>query len=364
MKFFDAKEEVMDIKLTQYGKHLLSKGKFSPKYYAFYDDDIVYDIAWSKSDLTENQNLIKDRIQDETPRIRTQHCFHGVETEIKKTVEMVRQKKAKLGDDLTQASPAKHYALPLPLGNSSLKTDKLPAWQASFLHGRLSGSVDHMTGSSPNFKIPQLSCEVKYKVRAFAEGEEVPMPDSARQAISEVGGDQDHVGQWGGEYEFEDGSTLQVFNDYLLLEIEEANTDYLEENFDIEVYEIKTVPASGSQSPGEGKGEIEQLIPLHFARTEQNLGELYLLNAPDGSAQNVDTVFPDVDPSYVEYFFDISVDREIDQSVICENLPEDRTRHMRLQREFKCPDRTKSLLDTTDLYDSEQSDVEDFEECD
>ena len=39
MKFFDPKEDVMDLKLTQYGKHLLSKGRLIPKYYAFFDQD-------------------------------------------------------------------------------------------------------------------------------------------------------------------------------------------------------------------------------------------------------------------------------------------------------------------------------------
>ena len=43
MSFFDSKEEVIKIELTQFGKYLLSKGKFAPKYYAFFDDDIVYD---------------------------------------------------------------------------------------------------------------------------------------------------------------------------------------------------------------------------------------------------------------------------------------------------------------------------------
>jgi len=35
MAFFDKKEEVIDIQLTQYGKHLLSKGLFRPVSYAF-----------------------------------------------------------------------------------------------------------------------------------------------------------------------------------------------------------------------------------------------------------------------------------------------------------------------------------------
>ena len=43
MKFFDKKEEVLDIELTQYGKHLLSRGVLRPVFYAFFDDDIIYD---------------------------------------------------------------------------------------------------------------------------------------------------------------------------------------------------------------------------------------------------------------------------------------------------------------------------------
>ena len=39
MLFLDKKEEVLDIKLTQFGKYKLSIGEFKPVYYAFFDDD-------------------------------------------------------------------------------------------------------------------------------------------------------------------------------------------------------------------------------------------------------------------------------------------------------------------------------------
>ncbi len=44
MTFFDKKEDVLDIKLTPYGRHLLSRGKLMPMYYAFLDDDIIYNV--------------------------------------------------------------------------------------------------------------------------------------------------------------------------------------------------------------------------------------------------------------------------------------------------------------------------------
>jgi hypothetical protein len=367
MNFFDPKEEVIDLKLTQYGKHLLSKGRFIPKYYAFFDDDIIYDIKWVTGSMSERQSDIEDRIQDETPRPRVQSCFHGVETEIKKINELVRQKKAKLGDDMLQPTPSKHHAMSLPLGNSSLSSDKMPAWQAYFLKGKLDSKVDYVTGSSPNIKIPQLDCQIEFKGTALGETEELHLTPGEQAAINDEGSDADHVGMWGGELEFDDGTRLMIEKDYLLLEIEESNTDYLDENFEIEVYEIRTTAASGSAQPGEGKGEKEELIPLYFARQATDLGSVYLTSAPEGSAQSVTTVFPDVDPNYVEYFFDVNVDREIDRVVICESLPEDKARSTRLQKDFKCPDdvTTGSLLDAAaGLYDSEMRDLDDFEDCD
>ena len=43
MTFFNKDEDVMKIELTPHGRKLLSHGKLKPFYYAFYDDDILYD---------------------------------------------------------------------------------------------------------------------------------------------------------------------------------------------------------------------------------------------------------------------------------------------------------------------------------
>ena len=43
MTFFNKKQEVLDIELTPYGELLLSEGVFKPEYYAFFDDNILYD---------------------------------------------------------------------------------------------------------------------------------------------------------------------------------------------------------------------------------------------------------------------------------------------------------------------------------
>ena len=49
MSFFNKKEEVIDIELTQFGKAKLSRGIFRPTYYAFFDDDILYDLDYANA---------------------------------------------------------------------------------------------------------------------------------------------------------------------------------------------------------------------------------------------------------------------------------------------------------------------------
>ena len=43
MTYFNKKFDVLGIELSPYGKHLLQNGKLMPKYYAFFDDDVIYD---------------------------------------------------------------------------------------------------------------------------------------------------------------------------------------------------------------------------------------------------------------------------------------------------------------------------------
>ena len=71
MTFFNRKEEVIDIELTQYGKLLLAKGKFKPKKYAFFDDDVIYDAQYmTPTDPTSVSNPIAENQNDAGTRIK------------------------------------------------------------------------------------------------------------------------------------------------------------------------------------------------------------------------------------------------------------------------------------------------------
>jgi hypothetical protein len=73
MSFFNNKEEVIEIELTQYGKKILSEGVFDPKFYSFFDEDIIYDSNCFSA--PEEQNYTQTRILQETPYLKVQTKF-------------------------------------------------------------------------------------------------------------------------------------------------------------------------------------------------------------------------------------------------------------------------------------------------
>ena len=56
--FLDKKEQVIEFELTNHGKHLFSVGKLDPKFYSFYDDDILYDSITKQVQLVEQLHLL------------------------------------------------------------------------------------------------------------------------------------------------------------------------------------------------------------------------------------------------------------------------------------------------------------------
>ena len=125
-EFFNKKEEVLDIQLTQYGKYLLSQGKLDPKFYAFFDDDIIYDASYG--DVVEDQNQTQVRIF-ESPRMKAQYMFYGAETKIHEINRLMRSSSENYDDALKiQNTPEKSLVMQYPLGSTDADKDKAPAW--------------------------------------------------------------------------------------------------------------------------------------------------------------------------------------------------------------------------------------------
>jgi len=301
MSFFNKKEDVIDIQLTQHGKYLLSKGRFKPAYYAFYDDDIIYDSSCAGA--AEDQNDTQQRIED-TPRLKTQYNFSPLTTN--RLIEHVRADETKWTEmyassrEAIQPTSDKHYGLVSQIGTSSIGKQHAPAWRITLLKGEIESSATHTPDGKVRLPIPQIEPEpIKY-VTQIKSVDGSPLQPAL---ISPTGEDfnADSTANNSGAY-------IDVKDDYILLNVEEINTDFDNDNFDIEVFEVEV------EVDDEGKS-IETLIPLRFVKMPELIKDGILLDEPDGLEGDT---FPTLDPTYVGYWFDISCDSEIDDSILCD----------------------------------------------
>lgn len=329
MTFFNRKEDVLDIQMTQYGKYLLSKGVFRPVYYAFFDDDILYDGQYGG--VTEAQNEIEDRIK-ETPRLRTQYVFHGIETELKRSIDYQRLRAAENDaldrnlPDITapQAQPELHYTNTAPLGSTALGVEDAARWKINFLAGNFPSVVSQITSSGmPNVRIPQLEVEVKYKTEIIRQRPGDPLGDEADELGDEF---QEDVlaGEFGARVSYPDDTVIVLKPDQFVLEVAEENGFFLNDSFELEIYEIDEDEETGK----------ENLIALSFPRSQQE----FEITA-DNMYRPRDVEAPEsVDPTNVDYFFNIQVDSEISTELLCKLKPEDKTKGIFSKRLIECTD--------------------------
>jgi hypothetical protein len=316
MEFFDDKEEVLDIQLTQFGKHLLSLGKWRPVYYAFFDDNILYDGKYA--DLTEEQNDIEGRIQDTTPQMHTQHVFSGRETDFLRILEAKDDKDLDEREKVrVQSTPEKDYSLVSPLGNSEMGVENVPRWSVKSLSGEMKNSEEFLTGSFQNLKIPQINMQISYRAlprstRDFPEGIE---------SFGQIEAEELNLGV------FSDGTFLDIISESLLLDISELNTEFDVENFEIEVFKVER-----SKLPGTNNPNIDTLNQLFFEkRKEQIQNNILISDRPDNE------IIP-TDPTYVEYYFDVFLDDEIGENTICAAINNLKSQGIYVDTEFDCPE--------------------------
>ena len=293
MEFFNKKEEVIDLQLTQYGRHLLSRGQFKPEFYCFFDDNILYDVG--RANLTEEQNESEDRIRV-TPTIHPQIGFSSLEREFKNSYGMILSGKAEATDESMQRTAEKHYLLPQPLGTSDVNSEHSPSWSVRFLNGSLTGSVNYLnlvekSGGRNTINVPQLKSHTELEYIDISSGgqfeydESLDGPLTSNLAI-----------------------TTEKENTYIVLKIMENNGLIQKKNFDIEFFEVLEEETS--------TGEIlESLRPLSFSRNYD----------PEDAFDFINEVTPEDDEGYVDYYFDFRVDDEINQEILC-NLDQTNTK--------------------------------------
>jgi hypothetical protein len=316
MPFFNKKEDVINIELTSYGKKLLAEGKFNPTSYSFEDDTVYYDANFVKT--TEDQNCIQDRIQ-ENVSLQTFNAL-GIETNI------LKNKKLHGYQQMNQYNEDYH----LSLGNSAINSLYVPAWDVKVLYGEIGEIVTYITGSTTFLNVPQLSSSIIYKTHI-------------EQGITpELGAEIDapRLLDVGVEKIYPDGSFIDMEEDFLLLEIDELNTDFEKENFEIEVFQEKILNDSRAS------GSFTELIPLSFVH---NNYDIPIEDRPLLSEMNIDS-------TYVDYFFEVLTDEEIPEDIICKYIYDKRKKGVYTDKlGTQCEIKKKEASDTyiTDIFDDE-----------
>ena len=255
----DPKQDVIKFELTSHGRTMLGLGLLQPEYVSFFDNNVIYDSAYAGG-VSEEQNSIQGRILDNT-------ITFGM-----------------LSDD------DRFYKN--PLGKSSLTSQYAPAWNINVLHGE----QEYSSAKSSYFQKYFTFSDIKYDAslvesdNLFFKNENISL------------------------FELDNGMSVDIKEDYILLDIQELNSDDDFKNFEIELfvqngntgdYKVKT------------RNNIDPdgyfMDQLSFYEKPSNIidGVLYEDSELPSKYRKIDLKNTDS-----EYYLDILVDEEIDKELI------------------------------------------------
>ena len=295
MTFFDKKQDVLKIELTPYGRSLLSRGRLMPKYYAFFDDDIVYDIETLGG--TEEQSEIKNRILVETPRLRPQRDLTSPES-------LISNFEREEGSSRPHSKVSLNY-LTEPIGTSDGTENNASSWHLTTLLGEID-SIDPTLEMTTSYlrQIPQINMTLEYTMQIRNTRDDAPVRgqlSSPSAPVSKI---------------FEDGTYIELVEEQILTRVLEENGFKLKEGFEIEAFLFEDDP--------------EVLIPLKMLPRTKTI--------VDGMLVDQDEVYVEGDSTYLEYYIDLNLDEEIPDADICKGISKLKKEDILLDIEVECED--------------------------
>jgi hypothetical protein len=291
-KFINKKEQVFDLKLTPYAKYLMSIGKFKPAFYAFFDDNVVYDKNYTTASATETQSDVDKRIKEETQYLETLVLFKDLETTKSRNLDSEVDFITKPSTNRIRYPDSDLFKIENAIGDGYYDgpSQTAPSWKVAALNSKITSSATYDTDTESD--IPQINIESTY-VKKVVNNSFVPDPQNVRQVSARTLG-------------FIDQKAIELVSDDPVLYVEEVNTRTLMQNFDIEVFEIKT-PSS--------RGVHAELKRLTFRKEKSNVENGFLIaNSPiQGDSSELTT-------EDVEYYFDVLLDENVDETLACKGL--------------------------------------------
>lgn len=335
MTFFNKKEEVIQVELTQYGKYLLSKGKLKAKYYEFFDDDVLYDGEYGGT--IETNADTGNRIREDTVSLKSQYTFSGIETNFKKILQLKREKNLKESDKLLQQTAEKHYFSAAPLGDSDLGSKYSPSWNIKALKGEFSNIENIQSASHQVMFIPKITTkDIEYKAilskKINSSPSDLNTPEDIDAENAGAGMNSDPNG--GSKVFSSDQTYYKVASDFLLLDATELHVDKLKNNLEIEVFIEELNPIT----------QQNELIPLFFPETINPVKKNILTDSTLNSQQVYNYA---TDLTLVGHYLNLYVDEEIDPEILCKYLPE-------TEKEFSF---SNQLVNCNEMRQANQNDL-------
>jgi hypothetical protein len=307
MTFFNKKEDVMKIELTPHGRNLLMKGELKPEFYAFFDDDILYDTQ--AAGFSEEGTEAKIRILTNTPSLKPQVTFTGVESK------------------LNNADTSEDDNIFInPIGTNKGNSKKSNGWEATAIIGEFKSSTSYISSStSPMYNIPQIECELNYTMSVGSIGSDSyisPDYDSSELAI--------------------DDTFVKLEDDGLLLYLLEKNGFSYKDSLSVEVFKY---------DPDElyfNKMYFETLDDVEIAVVDQIETNSELAGDSAGTSAEM----------AVETYFILERDSEISNSDLCKGIKKLKDKNIYLGLNIECEETVDSEVN---IYQTLVTDIEDCE---
>tara|TARA_Y100000592_G_C5472761_1_gene320488 strand:- start:2241 stop:3125 length:885 start_codon:yes stop_codon:yes gene_type:complete len=230
MEFFDSKQEVIDIRLTQFGKNLLARGFFKPVYYQFFDDDILYNSEYAG--FTETQNSAEERIL-ETPRIKTQHVVIGIETSFDEEQERIESGSAEVFKQITknQRPEAAQKLLKYTLEKNEINSQEAPRFKVGLSGPYVRSFKDSITIEDVELPIPQLNLTSSYTIIRDTRNKIAEVPQSVVDTEKYIDISSENL-------KFLDNSTITLKRQDITIDMDEFGVDLGLDNFEVEIFEV------------------------------------------------------------------------------------------------------------------------------
>lgn len=320
MTFFNKKEEVIKIELTPHGRKLLSQGKLKPEFYAFFDDDILYDSE--RGGFTETNLQSKDRILSETPSLKPQTTRRGVDSGLKSSLSIDKN------DSMSYA-----------IGTNNFSGQDAVGWEAYLLQGEADTfSYNYITNTNENLKIPQVDCLLNFTMSIDnINNGNYPISDSIEYNL---------------DLTSDDGTYIRVEEQEILIYLSEKNGFSTSDGYTIDAYIYE-----------EDKQEYRSLKfltrDLEENKIENDLLVLRQAGSDFGALEQPEEYSGD---DTVETYFDFYIDGEVAREKICEGIRNLKSKDIYVDlHDYDCVDLAPEDPNI-DIYSTGNTDIEECED--